>query len=103
MVARIVNHFPNHFELTRKDNLIKNLKRYHRELARDGRLEEVGNVMGLQLCGLNLGINRLFFTEHVPTTFSLPGDTSLFLDEFRRAPHTTWIIKPGARVWSSFS
>lgn len=25
---QIINHFPNHYELTRKDLMIKNLKRY---------------------------------------------------------------------------
>ena len=29
-----INHFPNHYELTRKDNLIKNLKRTQRALIR---------------------------------------------------------------------
>lgn len=28
---QILNHFPNHFELTRKDLLVKNIKRYMRE------------------------------------------------------------------------
>lgn len=31
-----VNHFPNHFELTRKDSLAKNLKRAQKNLLRDG-------------------------------------------------------------------
>ena len=25
---QIINHFPNHYELTRKDLLVKNIKRY---------------------------------------------------------------------------
>ena len=28
-----INHFPNHYELTRKDNLVKNLKRMQRQCA----------------------------------------------------------------------
>ena len=35
-----LNHFRNHYELTRKDNLIKNLKRMQRQLVREGRDEE---------------------------------------------------------------
>ena len=35
-----INHFPNHFELTKKDNLIKNLKRTQRSLLREGMHEE---------------------------------------------------------------
>ncbi|KAF7247569.1 hypothetical protein EG68_09703 [Paragonimus skrjabini miyazakii] len=33
---QIVNHFPNHFELTRKDMMVKNIKRYRRDLEREG-------------------------------------------------------------------
>ena len=28
---QLLNHYPNHFELTRKDLLVKNIKRYMRE------------------------------------------------------------------------
>ena len=31
---QLVNHFPNHYELTRKDLMVKNLKRYRKELER---------------------------------------------------------------------
>lgn len=37
-----INHFPNHYELTRKDLLIKNLKRAKRQLER-----EVGLTAGV--------------------------------------------------------
>ena len=33
---QIVNHFPNHYELTRKDLIVKNIKRYRKELEREG-------------------------------------------------------------------
>lgn len=33
---QIVNHFPNHYELTRKDLMVKNIKRYRRELEKEG-------------------------------------------------------------------
>ena len=32
----MVCHFPNHYELTRKDCMMKNIKRYRRDLERDG-------------------------------------------------------------------
>lgn len=35
---QIINHFPNHYELTRKDLLVKNIKRYRKELEREGKL-----------------------------------------------------------------
>ena len=46
---QILNHFPNHFELTRKDLLVKNIKRYMRECgygtaaARAAREEQESN------------------------------------------------------------
>lgn len=33
---QIINHFPNHYELSRKDLLVKNIKRYRKDLERDG-------------------------------------------------------------------
>ncbi|XP_076330463.1 tubulin tyrosine ligase-like 1B isoform X5 [Tachypleus tridentatus] len=35
-VFRVVNHFPNHYELTRKDLLVKNIKRYRKDLEKEG-------------------------------------------------------------------
>ncbi|KAK7886116.1 hypothetical protein WMY93_025737 [Mugilogobius chulae] len=33
---QMVNHFPNHYELTRKDLMIKNIKRYRKDLEKEG-------------------------------------------------------------------
>ena len=33
---QIINHFSNHYELTRKDTMVKNIKRYRRDLEREG-------------------------------------------------------------------
>lgn len=35
LIKRVINHFPNHYELTRKDLMVKNLKRYRKELAKE--------------------------------------------------------------------
>lgn len=35
-ILRVINHFPNHYELTRKDLMVKNIKRYRKDLAKDG-------------------------------------------------------------------
>jgi tubulin polyglutamylase TTLL1 len=43
---QVVNHFPNHYELTRKDLMVKNLKRYRKELEKEA-LAAVG------ICTLN--------------------------------------------------
>ena len=31
---QLINHFPNHYEITRKDLMVKNVKRYRKELQR---------------------------------------------------------------------
>ena len=41
-----LNHFRNHYELTRKDNLIKNLKRTQRTLQREGKAFELHVMIG---------------------------------------------------------
>ena len=33
---QLINHFSNHYELTRKDTMVKNIKRYRRDLEREG-------------------------------------------------------------------
>jgi len=74
---QIINHFPNHFELTRKDLMVKNIKRYIKELAKDG-----ANTSS---------------ADFVPVTYLLPADYTLFVEEFRRNPNAMWIMKPTAR------
>lgn len=71
---QLLNHFPNHYELTRKDLMVKNIKRYRREREKEPELE--------------------LPNDWVPTTFALPNDYPLFLEEFRRCPAATWIAKP---------
>ena len=70
---QLINHYPNHYELTRKDLMVKNIKRYLRETAKDVHHE---------------------FPDFVPTTYLLPADYSLFVEEFRRCPNEKWIMKP---------
>ena len=72
-----INHFPNHYELTRKDNLIKNLKRTQRALMREGLVDEVARY------------------DFFPGTYVLPADYGLFVEEFKNhPPGTIWIMKP---------
>ena len=52
---QIINHFPNYYELTRKDYMVKNLKKYKKQLVRDNK---------------NLNID---FLDFIPLTFVLPG------------------------------
>lgn len=88
---QVVNHFPNHYELTRKDLMARNIKRYRKdfgklqnEVAADDRLQ------GDRLEELP--------QDWVPTTFALPNDYALFVEEFRRDPSATWIAKPTGKA-----
>ncbi|XP_074067950.1 putative tubulin polyglutamylase TTLL9 isoform X1 [Macrotis lagotis] len=74
-----ISHFRNHYELTRKNYMVKNLKRFRKQLERDvGKLEAAK-------------------CDFFPKTFELPSDYHLFVEEFRKTPGITWIMKPVAR------
>ena len=84
---QVLNHFPNHYELTRKDLMVKNLKRYKKELERVN--AERAAESGCAAAELDL--------ECIPATFILPNDFSLFAEEFRKQEHAgrqMWIMKP---------
>ncbi|KAK2962359.1 putative Tubulin glycylase 3A [Blattamonas nauphoetae] len=72
-----VNHFPNHYEFTRKDLLNKTLRKYKRHLERT-----VGSAEAA---------SRLDF---VPLTYVVPQDYGLFREEFKKRPGQLWIAKP---------
>ena len=76
-----INHFRNHYELTRKDNLIKNLMRTKRYLQREGRHEEANKM------------------DFFPGTYVLPADYGLFVEEFKTHPsNAIWIMKPTGKA-----
>lgn len=66
VMFRIINHFPNHYELSRKDLLVKNIKRYRKDLERDGNLlaEKTDSVAGG---------TKYIHLDFIPTTFVLPA------------------------------
>ncbi|KAL7860152.1 hypothetical protein SRHO_G00152990 [Serrasalmus rhombeus] len=72
-------HFRNHYELTRKNLMVKNLKRYRKTLER-----EAGHLEAAKC-------------DFFPCTFELPSEYHLFVEEFKRSPGSTWIMKPVAR------
>lgn len=82
---QLVNHYPNHVELTRKDLMVKNIRRYLKDLSRGSYVqppEEEG-----------------FDLNFVPATFNLPADYSLFLEEFKKQPASSmWIMKPSSKA-----
>ena len=76
-----VNHFRNHYELTRKDSMNKNLKRMQRALQREDKLEEARKY------------------DFFPNTYVLPVDYGLFVEEFKNhQAGTIWIMKPIAKA-----
>ena len=71
---QILNHFPNFYELTRKDLMAKNIKKYKKQLLKEGK-----------------PVDHLDF---LPLTFVLPQDMSIFIEEFKKYPNSLWILKP---------
>eukprot|EP00164_Ancoracysta_twista_P000760 GFYU01001001.1.p1 GENE.GFYU01001001.1~~GFYU01001001.1.p1 ORF type:complete len:410 (+),score=100.27 GFYU01001001.1:106-1335(+) len=70
-----VNHFRNHYELTRKDLLIKNLKRTKKQLEREDRSAEAAKY------------------DFYPSSFVLPVEYGMFVEEFKKIGGV-WIMKP---------
>jgi tubulin polyglutamylase TTLL9 len=73
-----VNHFRNHYELTKKNLMYKNIKRMRKQVEREQGKEEAQRF------------------DFVPTTFELPAEYSMFVEEFKRVPGP-WIMKPAGR------
>ena len=84
---QLINHFPNHDELTKKDLMVKNIKRYRKDLERDrdplAERDESGKYIHMDI---------------IPTTYIFPGDYNIFVEEFRRYPNSTWILKPSSNA-----
>ena len=70
-----LNHFRNGRELCRKDLMAKNLKRRRRALEKEGRVEEAQSY------------------DFIPTSFVLPREYSMFVEEFKKNAGI-WIMKP---------
>ena len=70
-----LNHFRNGRELCRKDLMAKNVKRRKRALEKEGRFEEALSY------------------DFTPTTFALPREYSIFVEEFKKSAGI-WIMKP---------
>jgi len=84
---QMINHYPNHYEITRKDLMVKNIKRYRKVLERSG------DPLGQR------GPDGFYtYLDIVPSTFALPQDYSLFEEEFKRNPRSKWIMKPTSRA-----
>ncbi|KAI9345289.1 tubulin-tyrosine ligase family-domain-containing protein [Obelidium mucronatum] len=71
-----INHFRNHYELTRKDLLVKNMKRMIKTMEK-----EYGKAEGAKF-------------DFICTSYVLPQEHALFQEEFKRNPGSVWIMKP---------
>ena len=106
---QVVSHFPNHYELTRKDLMVKNLKRYRKELERTwlernetppaaaGGGGNTAGLCGLWSAGSSAAQQHCPDLDIIPTTFILPNDFSLFVEEYKKSPNLMWIMKPTAK------
>ena len=75
-----VNHFRNHYELTRKDHMVKNLKRMVSNLRREDRASEAAQF------------------DFFPVTYLLPMEYGVFVEDFKRqTDKPVWIAKPTGR------
>lgn len=80
---QIVNHFPNGYELTRKDLMVKNIKRFRKDMEKESNPIAEKDDNG-----------ALVYMDIVPLTYLLPADYTLFVEEFKKYPNATWIMKP---------
>lgn len=74
-----VCHFRNHYEISRKNLMAKNLKRLRKQLEKESKLEAAK-------------------CDFFPTTFELPSDYHIFVEEFKKNPGTIWIMKPAGKA-----
>eukprot|EP00760_Papus_ankaliazontas_P024302 PhM_4_TR2220/c0_g1_i1/m.25704/K16599/TTLL1; tubulin polyglutamylase TTLL1 len=114
---KIINHFPNHYELTRKDYMTKNIKRYKKDKDREremgqlamqsttgdsasskrtsstNALSQTSSVGGHAEVTPSLNAFGETLSDFVPLTYSLPSDFAIFSEEFKKH-NCMWIVKP---------
>jgi len=55
---------------------------------------------------MSFTVRYVAFPDFIPVTYILPSDYNLFVEEFRRNPSSTWIMKPAAKgmyfkIWNA--
>lgn len=83
---QMINHFPNHHEITRKDNLIKNINSFRRQMIRENN----------PLSKLSPDGSYYYYLDIIPKSFCLLKEWALFLEEFKKASNKIWIVKPAS-------
>eukprot|EP00933_Yihiella_yeosuensis_P071269 TRINITY_DN79470_c0_g1_i1.p1 TRINITY_DN79470_c0_g1~~TRINITY_DN79470_c0_g1_i1.p1 ORF type:complete len:150 (-),score=24.18 TRINITY_DN79470_c0_g1_i1:14-463(-) len=85
---QLVNHFPNHYELTRKDLMWRNIRRYHRDKSKQELLAEQNQQRqhpSSTASAAAAAVNEDPLPEEwVPSTYMLPNDYALFGEGFRK-------------------
>lgn len=82
--------------------MVKNIKRYRKDLEKDGSpiAERDANGKYIYLgnnCVKLRHSNNFIKLDFIPVTFMLPADYNIFVEEFRRQPNATWIMKPAGK------
>ena len=94
---QMINHFPNHYELTNKDNLVKNIKRYERDLLKKKIFNE-SNIATKSSSSSsdtnNHTTNDTVISDIIPPSFMLPNEYPLFLEYYKKNPSNIFITKP---------
>ena len=67
--------------------MVKNLKRFRKEMEKEGNALAERDERG-----------NLVYMDIVPLTYTLPADYVIFVEEFKKNPNTTWIMKPTSRA-----
>lgn len=75
---QMINHYPNHYELTRKDLMAKNIKRF----------KPISRTVSLENGPMELR------NDFIPPTYNLPTEYTIFLEDFTKNPDKRWIFKP---------
>lgn len=71
-------------QLTKKDHLMRNLKKFKRQLEKEGKIEEAASY------------------DFFPITYNLPGEYPMFCEEFKKNSNSVWIMKPVSTYIISF-
>jgi tubulin polyglutamylase TTLL1 len=67
--------------------MVKNIKRFRKEMEKENNPIADKDDQG-----------SLVYLDIVPMTYILPGDYNIFVEEFKKYPNATWIMKPTARA-----
>jgi tubulin polyglutamylase TTLL1 len=67
--------------------MVKNLKRYRKDLEKEGSYLAERNESG-----------RYVHLDFIPVTYMMPADYNIFVEDFKRNPNSTWIMKPAGKA-----